>query len=78
MERCLHEAGFTTMLNYPYSGSLVPNSVLNGTSGCDCISIMLEWNKRTYCDMNGIPDSGKLEEISGIIQRITDGCADLE
>ncbi len=78
VERCLHEAGFTMMRNYPYSGSLVPNSILNGTSGCDCISIMLEWNKRTYCDMNGIPDSGKLEEISGIIRRIADGCADLE
>ena len=47
---------------------------MSGESGCDCIAVMIELNRRIYCDEQGefIPE--KLEKILGIIQRIIEEC----
>ena len=71
-ENCLSAEGYTLARNYPYSGSLVPNAVLNGTSACDCESIMLEWNKRVYCDADGVPEINKIERIRKTITKFID------
>ena len=69
-ESVLRKAGFSTARNYPYSGSLVPNAVLSGRSGCGCVSVMLEWNKRAYCGGNGLPVEQRLALIRKTIGRI--------
>lgn len=77
VECVLHESGFSTARNYPYSGCLVPNALLNGTSRCDCVSIMLEWNKRFYCDEHSTPGKERLDQIRKTIARIVSVCEDL-
>ena len=42
------ELGYTYKINYPYTGSLVPNIVYSGRVKGRVISIMLEINKRVY------------------------------
>ncbi len=62
-ESCLRAEGFAAARNYPYSGCMVPNAVLNGTIDCDCVSVMLEWNKRAYCSGDGLPVEQRLARI---------------
>ena len=70
VERRFGNAGFTTEINYPYSGTFIPNAVWSGKSTCDCISIMIEMNKRAYLDLqwNVIPE--KVKDIQTVIKRI--------
>jgi len=68
------EAGYSIAINYPYQGTYVPNSVLSGESPCDCISVMLEINKRVYFGQDGRPDPAKMETIRNIVQRIINDC----
>jgi len=77
IQRRFQEAGFSTEVNYPYSGTFVPNAVLSGKRGCDCVSVMLEINKRIYCDQNGNSISKKLDEIQDIIRRIMPDCVEI-
>ena len=70
IERRLDEAGLTHMINTPYSGTFVPNAVLNGSSSCDLVSVMLEFNQRIYCDGEGNPEEGKAERIRRMMGRI--------
>ena len=69
-EQILREAGFSTARNYPYAGSMVPNAVLNRNVDCNCISLMLEWNRRAYCCDAGTPDPEKLARIRTTIEQI--------
>ncbi len=46
-------AGFSVALNYPYEGSMVPNAVLHGRSGCDLITLMIEMNRTALFGENG-------------------------
>ncbi len=71
-EHCLRAEGFVTARNYPYSGCLIPGDVLNGKTHCDCASIMLEWNKRVYCDERGIPAAGAMDRIRKTIAQIAE------
>ena len=64
------EAGFSTDVNYPYSGCYIPNAVWYGKSSCDCIGIMLEHHKRIYCDEQGRPVPEKLARIREMIRKI--------
>lgn len=41
--------GYSVMLNYPYSGSIIPNKYFNKTN-TNIVSIMIELNKRIYID----------------------------
>ncbi len=72
------EAGFTTALNEPYAGCLIPNAVLSGRCGTDCAAIMLEINKRTYCDRFGRSVPEKLKKIRDIVTLIMADCVDLK
>ncbi len=69
------EAGFTIEQNYPYTGCYVPTSAVSGKS--DCISIMLEFNKRTYLDANGKLDEDKAAVIRKVMEKIIVDCVDL-
>lgn len=69
-EYILRHAGLSTSRNYPYSGSIVPNTVLKGDADCTCASIMLEWNKESYCGSSGTPDPEKLARIRMTIEQI--------
>ena len=42
-------AGYSAKENYPYSVCLVPNAVMQGRVDCECVSVMVEVNKRVYC-----------------------------
>ena len=46
--------GLTVDLNYPYSGSMVPSSLLHDPQICDCISLMIEIRRDVYMNQNGI------------------------
>lgn len=76
-EDCLRADGFVTARNYPYSGSLVPNVVLSEKIQCDCATIMLEWNKRVYCDEHGRPVNVSIDRIRNIVGRIVKMALDL-
>ena len=67
-QKRFQDAGFSTALNYPYSGCYVPNAALQGE--VDCASIMLEFNKRVY--MGNIKEkySPMIGKISSIIREI--------
>lgn len=44
----IRKRGYTYRLNYPYSGSMVPNDILSGRLRGKVTSVMLEINKRIY------------------------------
>ncbi len=69
------EAGFSTELNYPYNGCYVPCPAVSGK--IDCLSIMLEFNKRTYLDLHGKLDDDKASMIRKVMERIIVDCVDL-
>ena len=64
----LEEAGFTTAVDYPYTGCYIPESAAEGKS--DCLPIMLQFNKRIYLDGNGEVDEKKAAVIRGRIEKI--------
>lgn len=41
--------GYSVMLNYPYSGSIIPNKYFNKTN-TNIVSVMIELNKKIYID----------------------------
>ena len=67
------EAGFTTALNYPYSGCYIPDTVFGRKTGCDCIGVMLEFHKRTYFGQDGNPSRDRLEKLKAIVKVVSDG-----
>lgn len=71
VRRKFQAAGFATEMNYPYSGFYVPESVEDGSSGCDLIGIMLEFHRRTYLDGESV-NPEKTEKIRGIIREIVE------
>ena len=69
------ELNWVCMENVPYRGTFVPNAVLNGGTSCDMVSVMLEFNRKTYCDADGKPVEAKMEQIRKWVQQILDeGC----
>lgn len=77
IERRLDEVNLLHMINTPYSGTFVPGAVLRGDSSCDLVSVMLEFNKRIYCDENGEADPVRAEQIRQLMLRIVCDCVDL-
>ena len=76
-ERAFQNAGYTTQLNYPYTGCYIPNTILKGESTTDCAAIMLEIHKRTYCDEDENSISEKLRKIETTVRRLICDCVDL-
>ena len=56
----------------------IPNAVLSGEDACDCVGLMLEINKRKYCDPEGRPIPEKLAGIAEIIQKMIADCVSLD
>lgn len=78
IRRRVNELNLAGMENIPYSGTFVPQSVLDGSSSCDLVSVMLEFNQKLYCDGNGKPVEAKMEQIRQLVQRILVDCVDLD
>jgi len=77
VRRRFEDAGYSVAVNYPYSGTFVPNAVLSKASGCDLISVMLEFHKRCYCDGALTPIAKKQAAIRTILERVVEACAGL-
>ena len=67
-------AGYSVEVNYPYTGTYVPNAILSHGVSCDCVSVMLEINRRIYFGRNGQSDPEKLDGLQEIVQSIIDDC----
>ena len=76
--RRVNELNLISMENIPYSGTFVPGCVLDGSSSCDMVSVMLEFNRKLYCDGNGKPVEAKTEQIRKLVRRILVDCVDLD
>ena len=72
------EAGFTTAVNYPYSGCYIPDAVFGGVTDCDCIGIMLEFHKRTYIGQDGNPSRDRLEKLRAITEDVVSSSVGFE
>lgn len=77
IKRRVNELSLTVMENIPYGGTFVPGCVLDGSSSCDLISVMLEFNRKLYCDGNGKPAEAKTEQIRKLVREILTDCADI-
>ncbi|MCR4607813.1 MAG: N-formylglutamate amidohydrolase, partial [Oscillospiraceae bacterium] len=69
-ERLFAEAGFTVAVNYPYSGSMVPNAVLHGKTDCNLRTVMIEINKSVLFRSEGIPDEGSIRKIRRALRQL--------
>ena len=74
VEKRFGEAGLSTAENEPYSGCYIPEDVMNGKSNCDFIGIMLEFNRRAYCDEQGETDPKRIKAIQDILQQVIVEC----
>ena len=74
----VNELGLIAGDNVPYSGTFVPGTVLDGSCSCDLISVMLEFNRKLYCDENGQPEETKMEQIRKLVRRILCDCVDID
>lgn len=59
--------GYTTKINYPYSGTLIPNVALINEK-YKVKSIMIEINKRIYLDNNEIVNEQKFNKLKKCIE----------
>ncbi len=78
IQKRVDELKLVCMENIPYSGTFVPQNVLDGNCTCDLISVMLEFNRKLYCDGNGKPVETKTEQIRKLVQRILTDCVDID
>lgn len=69
-EKTFQDAGFTTELNYPYSGCMIPNAVLSGNCVCSLVSVMIEINRRVFLDAEDRPDMDQLGKLRSLIRHI--------
>ena len=60
--------------NYPYSGCFIPNTVLNSKRHRDFAGIMIEVNKRFYCDRDGHAIEGRLLQLRQIMEKVLVDC----
>ena len=72
-EKRFSSLGLSVAVNYPYSGSYVPNAVLSGE--CRGVSIMLEFNRRCYCSPDGSPLPDRLALLRTALKHLTADCA---
>ena len=68
------EIGFSIAENAPYEGLYVPENVLYQQSNCDFVGVMLEFNKRCYCENSGHSISNRLDLIKAALCRVISDC----
>ena len=73
-ERVFQTAGFSTDLNYPYSGCLIPNHVLSVSYQGRFRGIMLEFNRRIYMDQEGRTSGKMLALLRELAGRFAEHC----
>ena len=78
VQRAFQRAGYTTQINYPYTGCYIPNTILKKESSTDCAAVMLEIHKRTYCDEEGNSIPEKLRKLETTVRQIICDCVDLK
>ncbi len=74
-ESIFSELGFKTARNYPYEGCYLPNAAKTGE--VSCIALMLEFNKRIYCDEHNYLISSVIEAIRSAVERLVVVCTEL-
>ncbi len=74
-EKVFRELGFRTARNYPYDGCYVPSAAK--TDEVSCIALMLEFNKRIYCDKNNNLIPGVTKEIRKAVEYLIADCVKL-
>ncbi len=77
VRRRFGEIGLSMAENRPYSGFYIPEDVRGGKSDCDFVGVMLEFNRRAYCDDRGDSDRHKPRDIKEAIRQIMADCVDL-
>ena len=71
-ERVFQTAGFSTDLDYPYSGCLIPNHVLSGSYRGRFRGIMLEVNRRICFEGEGNTSDGRLSLLRELVGRLVE------
>ena len=74
VERHLSRENISYDENYPYSGCFVPNYVMNSNLRKNFAGIMIEVNKRFYCDQNGDAIEGRLMQLRQILEKVLVDC----
>lgn len=64
----LKNKGFNVVTNKPYSGTYVPMPFFN--IDVDVHSVMIEINKKLYCNINGNPINTLVNELNGLMKEM--------
>lgn len=73
-ERLFREAGFSTAVNFPYQGCMVPNAVLNKRTEHPFAGIMLEVNRLVYLNAQGEVEEQNAGKIREVIKKLIRRC----
>ena len=74
VQKHFREAGFTTDINYPYSGCYIPARIASGEIERDFIVVMLEFHRRAYLTAEEDLDEEKIEKIRQAIRKVIEEC----
>lgn len=74
LEKHLVRENISFAENYPYRGCFIPNAVLEKKLNLDFAGIMIEINKRFYCDRNGDVIEGRLLQMKDIMKKVIVDC----
>ncbi len=75
-EQYFSKSGLSIQLNYPYTSSILPNKYLSGNKQLK--SIMLEFNKTIYMDINSNKlDKNKLKHLKNIVKKYLESLTQL-
>lgn len=71
-ERVFRAAGFSTAVNAPYSGCMIPNHVLSGAYQGRFRGIMLEFNRRICCGRGGQSAEDRFSLLRALVDRLVE------
>lgn len=74
LEKHLSRENISFAENYPYAGCFVPNIVLKSKGHRDFVGVMIEVNKRFYCDRQGDVIHGRMLQLRQILEKVLVDC----
>ena len=74
LEKHLLRENVSFAVNYPYAGCFIPNAVLEKKHYIDFAGVMIEVNKRFYCDRNGDVIKGRLLQLKNTLEKVLIDC----
>lgn len=74
LEKDLLRENVSFAVNYPYAGCFIPNAVLEKKQYVNFVGVMIEVNKRFYCDRNGDVIEGRLFRLKNIMEKVLIDC----